>query len=129
MKVVLYPLIGILYVSSMIFQASSFNGELAVTFSGIFSALGIGFAYFGPLAILGGRLVNIRTNSKWSIWKFTVLAGCVTSTLALIIVEASGSIGFMAGSAVAVVLSYLFLGILCAKALATMLGVGKRQRK
>ena len=53
MKIVLYPLIGILYLSSLVFAATSFNGEVAVTVAGVFASFGIGVVYLGPfLAVL-----------------------------------------------------------------------------
>ncbi len=129
MKVTLYPLIGILYVSSKIFQLSSFNRELAVTISGILAALGIGFVYLGPVAILGNRLVNNKASSGWQTCKRMVLASCLISTLLLVLVEASRLTVFLTGSAVAVVLSFLFLGAFCAKSFATLLGVGKKPQR
>ncbi len=129
MKVTLYPLIGILYISSKIFQLSSFNVELAVTISGILAALGIGFVYFGPIAILGSRLVNNKASSRWQTWKRMVLASCLISTLLLVLVEANRLAVFLTGSAVAVVLSFLFLGAFCAKSFATLLGVGKKSQR
>ena len=129
MKVILYPLIGILYVSSKIFQISSFNGELTVTISGILAALGIGFVYFGPTVILGSRLVNNNAASKWQTWKHMVLASCLISTFSLVLVEASGLTVFLTESSVAVVLSFLLLGALCAKSFATLLGLGKEPQR
>ena len=51
-KILLYPLIGILYVSDRIFTTLSFNGELAVTAAGVFAAIGIGSIYVGPIVMV-----------------------------------------------------------------------------
>lgn len=87
MKIILYPLIGILYVTSGIFTKLASYPELAVTLSGIFASLGIGFVYFGPVGIavtmLAGyrRPLNRRTSS-------TLMFGtCASSTLLLVTAE------------------------------------------
>jgi hypothetical protein len=129
MKVVLYPLIWILHLSSKVFQLSSFNGELAITISGILAAVGIGFVYLGPIAILASRLVGKRANSRWQTFKRMVLGSCLISTLLLVLFEANGLTGFLTGSSIAVVLSFVFLGAFCAKSLATLLGVGKKPQR
>ena len=51
-KILLYPRIGILYVSDRIFTTLSFEGELAVTTSGVFAAIGIGSIYVGPVVMI-----------------------------------------------------------------------------
>jgi hypothetical protein len=121
MKVVLYPLIGILFIASLIFQVVSINGELAVTLSGIFAAMGIGLVYFGPVAVLAHRFVLIKTGSKWSVLKPLVMVGCVASTLALLIAELTGLAGIMGASGVAVVLTYCLLGAFCTKSMTASL--------
>lgn len=117
MKMILYPLIAILYGSSSIFQVLAFDGELAVLFAGIFAAVGIGFVYLGPIAILGSRLVTIRSRSRRPTWKSVVLVSCVLATLTFIMVDVGRMSSLLAESAVAVVLSFLFLGALGAKSL------------
>lgn len=107
---ILYPLIGILYVSSRIFQAFSFNEELAVTITGIFAALGIGVVYFGPMVILGSRLLEADARSRRSNVRWLILGTCATSILALTLAEASASAVFLTASAVVTVLSFLCLG-------------------
>lgn len=111
MKVILYPLIGILYGSSIIFQMLSLNSELAVTLSGIFAATAIGFVYFGPLAILGRRLPYTAKHPAKPIWRI-IPTLCGISTIVLIIAEVTSSAGIVSATAIAVVLSYAFLGML-----------------
>ena len=120
MKVILYPLIGILYVSSRIFQLFPFNGELAVTISGILAALGIGAVYFGPAWILAGHLTKTRVSSRWSRWKRLIPASCAVSTLALALAEASGSAGFLEATAATTVLSFILLGAFSTRSLFTL---------
>jgi len=56
MKIILYPLIGILYVSSLVFAATSFNGEVAVTTAGVLASFEIGLIYLGPILTILSRL-------------------------------------------------------------------------
>ena len=122
MKVILYPLIGILFLSSKIFQISSVNGELAITISGIFAALGIGAVYFGPIAILSSRFVTTSARSRWSTVKWLILGSCLVSTLAIILGEESHSSLLLTSASVAIALSFLFLGALTVRSFASLLG-------
>lgn len=65
MKILLYPLIGILYVSSLVFAAASFNGEIAVTVAGVLASFGIGAAYLGPILAILSRLFKSRSSSRY----------------------------------------------------------------
>ena len=110
MKIVLYPLVGILYISSELFWTFSFNPELAVTLSGLFAALGIGVVYFGPITAIVCRVSKPRRTS----WHFA------TARIAL----ASGSLWIgvlglaemihlntlLTAATVGVVLSFIVLG-------------------
>lgn len=111
MRATLYPLIGILYFSSKVFQTLSFNQEFAVSISGIFAALGIGALYAGPLVILAGSLTK-RRKFRLANVKEQLLGCCVGSVFALILSEAIGSTALLTGAAVATVLSFLALGAL-----------------
>jgi hypothetical protein len=122
MKVILYPLIGILFLSSKIFQISSVNGELAITISGTFAALGIGAVYFGPIAILSSRFVKTNARSRWSTVKWWILGSCLVSTLAIILGEESHSSLLLTSASVATVLSFLFLGAFSVQSFASLLG-------
>lgn len=109
MRATLYPLIGILYFSSKVFQTLPFNQELAVTISGIFAALGIGALYAGPPAILVSSLTKpgkIRLTNV----KEQILGCCTASIFVVILSEAIGSSVLLTGAAVATVLSFLALG-------------------
>ena len=61
MKIVLYPLIGILYASSQIFNAVPFNGELAITVAGTLASFAIGAIYLAPLLTILTRLRRSRS--------------------------------------------------------------------
>ena len=61
MKGVLYPLVGILYITSNVFSATSSYPELAVLLSGLLVSSLIGAFYLGlPLAVLRSRVKRLR---------------------------------------------------------------------
>jgi len=64
MKIALYPLIGILYVSSLVFAASSFNPEIAVSIAGVLASFGIGAVYLGPILTILFRFLKLRPSSR-----------------------------------------------------------------
>lgn len=129
MKVVLYPLIGILYLSSRMFQASSFNEELAVVISGTFAALGIGVVYFGPIAIICSRMVKRNVRSRWPNAKWVILGSCLISTFGIGVGEASQSPIFLTAATVAAVLSFVLLGALSARTFASLLNASKKKAR
>jgi hypothetical protein len=61
MKAVLYPLIGILDLTSTVFTATSGSPELAVLLSGLVASALIGAFYLGlPLSLLRSRVRKLR---------------------------------------------------------------------
>jgi hypothetical protein len=61
MKGVLYPLVGILYLTSNLFSATSSYPELAVLLSGLLASSLIGAFYLGlPLSLLRARVKRLR---------------------------------------------------------------------
>jgi len=52
MKILLYPLMGILHLTSMTIALFSFNHELAIVISGFIASSLIGIVYFMPLALI-----------------------------------------------------------------------------
>lgn len=56
-KYVLYPLIGILHLSTKIYDLLSFNPEIGVIAAGIFTSFMIGLTYFTPAAIAASILL------------------------------------------------------------------------
>ncbi len=108
-RITLYPLMGILDVSSKIFELTRFNPEMAVTLSGIFAALGIGVVYVGPVTLLCQAL---RPRPASTISKITKLifgnAASWFAILAIGYVLRQDTVHMVATSAT--VLSFLALG-------------------
>jgi len=52
MKILLYPLMGILHVSALTYSALSFNPELAMVATGLVASGLIGIVYFAPLSLI-----------------------------------------------------------------------------
>jgi hypothetical protein len=67
MKIILYPLIDILYVSSLVFAATSYDGEVAVTTAGILASLTIGIIYLGPILTISSRLLKSHSSPLYAI--------------------------------------------------------------
>jgi len=127
MKVILYPLIGILFFSSKIFQTLSFSAELSITISGIIAAFGIGVVYIGPIAILCSRLGKPKSSSVWSRVRQLNLVSCVISIFAIIVGEEFYSPFLLTSATVATVLSFLLLGALSVQVFASRLGVSGKK--
>ena len=64
MKVVLYPLIGILHLSSTIFSSFSFAVELGVILAGLLASALIGVVYVLPLALIFSFIKKIKISRK-----------------------------------------------------------------
>jgi hypothetical protein len=64
MKIALYPLIGILYVSSMVFAANSYSAEVAVSVAGVLASFGIGAVYLGPILTILSRFFKLPSSSR-----------------------------------------------------------------
>ena len=76
MKGVLYPLIGILQLSSATFSATSSFPELAVLFSGLVATSLIGAVYLGlPLSLVRARVRRLRGSEVQGrlVWALAVL--------------------------------------------------------
>jgi len=52
MKILLYPLLGILHISALTYSALSFNPELAIVATGLVASGLIGIVYFAPLSLI-----------------------------------------------------------------------------
>jgi len=52
MKILLYPLVGILHISALTYSALSFNPELAIVATGLVASGLIGIVYFAPLSLI-----------------------------------------------------------------------------
>ncbi|MEE8571056.1 MAG: PKD domain-containing protein, partial [Candidatus Bathyarchaeia archaeon] len=63
-KVVLYPLMGILHLSSETFSLFSFNLELGIVMAGLVASVLIGVFYFLPVALLLSLVRKIKISAK-----------------------------------------------------------------
>jgi len=105
MKVVLYPLIGILYLTSNVYTATSTFPEFAVLISGLLASSLIGAFYLGlPLSFIRARRLR-RLVALEKCLAIVLLSGLVT----LIVGEIYGLHVLMMISSAAIVLSTLFL--------------------
>ena len=124
MKILLYPLMGVLFVADRLFIALSFNGEVSVILAGIFAAAAIGFIYYGPILVAVERFTQpnrFRTCSLWSVG-----ASCF-GLLLLGVGELASAAALLMAGAVLTVLSFSSLGSLSAVYFAHF--VGKRLRR
>jgi hypothetical protein len=64
MKVILYPLIGILHLSSTVFSVFSFIPELGVIVAGLIASSLIGIVYFLPIALILSILKKFKASAK-----------------------------------------------------------------
>ncbi len=114
MKIVLYPLIGILYLSSLVFAATSFNGEVAVTVAGVFASFGIGVVYLGPILAVLFRIFKSRSSPRWprAVMVASILA--FASMVGLCLAEFVQLAELLEITAVGLVLSSMALGGLLA---------------
>jgi hypothetical protein len=61
MKILLYPLIGILHIAASLNTLFSFNHEIAILTSGFVASSMIGIVYLGPIALAVHRFKNVKT--------------------------------------------------------------------
>jgi hypothetical protein len=111
MKILLYPLVGILYASSLVFNAISFNSELAVTITGILASFLIGAIYLAPLLTILTRLRRSRSTSapQLKTLHVTILAASV-SLAGLLLAEITHHPQLLEITTASTVLSYITLG-------------------
>jgi len=113
MKVLLYPLIGILHLAAMTYNAFGFSHELAVVMAGLVASALIGVVYFSPLAILALVLLRRYRKTTLKISQLRILAIVWVSTLPMILVGEVASLPpLMIASTALFVLSTLSLGAL-----------------
>jgi hypothetical protein len=76
MKIILYPLIGILYLTSNLFSATSAYPELAVLLSGLLASYLIGAFYLGlPLIFVRAKIRRLRNLANAERYVGVVLVG------------------------------------------------------
>ncbi len=110
MKGVLYPLVGILKLSSMTFTATSAVPELAALLSGLVASSLIGAFYLGlPLSLIRAKVRRLRGCGAQSLLE-RVLAAVLLGGLAIFVAaELLGIFPLLMVSSVAIILSTLFL--------------------
>jgi len=115
MKVLLYPLIGILHLAAMTYNALSFSHELAVIMAGLVASALIGVVYFSPLAILALVLLRRYRKTTLRISQLRMLAIVWVASLFMILVGEVAPLPVLVMASTALfVLSTLVLGALAA---------------
>jgi len=113
MKVLLYPLIGILHLAVMTYNAFSFSHELAVVMAGLVASALIGVVYFSPLAILASVLLRRYRKMTLKMKQLRILAIVWVASLLMILVgEVALLPALVMASTALFVLSTLSLGAL-----------------
>jgi len=108
MRIVLYPLIGILDVSGRIFVALSYNREAAVTTAGIFAGTSIGIIYLTPVVVAVRKLTRSRKIEARVILLPT--ASCLSAVSGLAAGEILRAYMLVTVASVVTVLSCVLLG-------------------
>ena len=115
MKVLLYPLIGILHLAAMTFNAFSFSHELAIVMAGLVASALIGVVYFSPLAILALVLLRKYRKTTLKMSQLRMLGIVWVASLVMIFVgEVAPLPALMMASTALFVLSTLSLGAITA---------------
>ena len=110
MKIVLYPLIGVLYASSLLFSTISFNSELAVVAAGIFASLAIGAIYLAPLLTILRRLVKHDSMARQSQAMHVTILAASASLAGLLLAEITRHALLLEITSASTVLSCITMG-------------------
>ena len=100
-RVSVYPLLGILDLSTNVYDALAFNGEAAIVGAGLTASALIGLLYFAPLSAV---LALQGRRRQWNLGKakYALAAAWAASIVLLAAGELSGGIALMAGTALLV---------------------------
>jgi hypothetical protein len=109
MKVALYPLIAVLYVSSLVFAAITYNVEVAVVAAGVIASIGIGAIYLGPILVISSRLFKSRSRSRRLAMRIAYVVG-IFSAAGVMLAEISQIAVLIEVTTVSVVLCSVSLG-------------------
>jgi hypothetical protein len=110
MRGVLYPLIGILKLSSLTFSAASGVPELAAFLSGMIASSLIGVFYLGlPMSVIRAKISRLRGSKSQKMVERTLLAMLLGGIVTLLVGELLASSSLLMISSVTVLLSTLFL--------------------
>jgi len=105
-RIWLYPLIGILQISSLAYSTLAFSPELAVLAAGLVASALIGLIYLTPITVFLARPLARRRIRSANIMKaFSVT--CVVALVALGLGEVAGSLTLLAFASSALVLTTL----------------------
>ena len=109
MKVILYPIIAILFVASGLFSVTSSYPELAVLLSGLQASALIGALYLGlPLILIRSKLRSRRNGITTKLLAITLLSGIATLSVGEAL---TSSILLMVSSPMIVISTMLLSGI------------------
>lgn len=105
-RIALYPLIGILELSSVTYSAFAFSPEFAIVTAGILASALIGLIYLTPISLF---LVGLRAKKKNRGMRFVRVCSisCLGALALLTLGELSGSFGLLAVATSALVLTTL----------------------
>jgi hypothetical protein len=110
MKGVLYPLVGILYLTSNLYSITSAYPELAVLLSGLLASSLIGGFYLGlPISLLRAKVRRLRGLKAQSLLEKFLGVSLLGGMAALLLGEILSSPLLLMVSSATVVLSTLFL--------------------
>jgi len=110
MKGVLYPLVGILKLSSLTFSATSAFPELAALLSGLVASSLIGAFYLGlPLGLVRAKIRRLQGSKAQVLLERSLVAALLFGLAALVAGEIFATPAVLIMSTVTVVLSMLFL--------------------
>lgn len=111
-KILIYPLIGILFASNGIFTAFSYNAELAVVMAGVFVAIGIGSVYLGPVVMIFCKVSKLGKRAICRGGPQLSAISCITAVLVLVLGEMLGIPILLIVGSVSALLSFILLGAL-----------------
>jgi len=110
MRGVLYPLVGILKLSSLTFSAASGVPELAAFLSGMIASSLIGAFYVGlPMSVVRAKISRLRGSKSQRMLERTLLVVLLGGIGTLLVGELFASSSLLMISSVTVLLSTLFL--------------------
>ena len=105
-RIWLYPLIGILQLSSLTFSTLAFSPELAVVAAGLVASALIGLFYLTPITVFLARSLARRRIRNFDVVKvFSV--SCLVALVILALGEVTGSLALLALASSALVLTTL----------------------
>jgi len=113
MKILLYPLVGILHISASAYSALSFNPELAIVATGLVASGLIGIVYFAPLSLITLLFMRRRRKFRLNMSHLKGLTAIWIASIALIcLAEATAAQPVMMVATAMLVLSTLTLAAL-----------------